>query len=345
MTQKFQITNGIFTGILIYGLCVLCACTIVRERDPRDGGGSAGTGGGIPQLQPKQVDLLVLTEIDPATANLANALDEIIRGAETVAMLRGVVFRKVALAPLYARVGSEVPLLYGRREPSSEDPLPGPSGPQGEGGAGIPFAPQPEMALGSLAAAMIYYAGDEGRAHLTDRVEMDGHNLAAVGANLGRYTVFVPEGGPADARPYFEEPVDGFVVIVFSGTRRYCGPTECLLDSSPQGQYFTRDQDGVAAWLSFLGDSGLPISKTVHIFVSTDEGAEADGFYQRCANLRGMPPGLIDILEPSPVAYFGPLADSINANGGRAQRISMCSALANPQRVSVDIASAISAAL
>ncbi len=297
--------SRIFAFLLVAaGAWAAVGCTIIRyvddpNNDPDDG------------PPPKVVDLLVMMDMSRATANLAQEYGSIIGGVQIALATQNVTIRHSALAPLNARTGEAVPLLYGEGEENSE--------------------------FFSIEEAVFFYTHDEGSQYLQDKEVSDAANLAILGRELDSRPIYHPTTADPDGSAYFSEPADGFVVLYFSATSRICGHSDadCEIEGQRPGDYFT-SEDGVGVtWLELPGGGSLPADKVFHGAVVSAEEVEYEEFYEACSKQPNFPAAKLDIMAPSEHAYYGPLVEAIVANGGAAQYVDLCEAMSRRMELKV----------
>ncbi|RVU48097.1 hypothetical protein EA187_01270 [Lujinxingia sediminis] len=331
-------------------LSMLSGCTLIRYVDPPPPPGE--------EFDPKVVDVLVLVDLPRGSANLMGGYANFMEMFEYALGEYNITTRQMAVAPLYRRQGDTPPLIYGRpalpssseqsevtprndgsnlSEPLPEDgetseprpepdenPTPGDSQPDDIGGG-------PGQAFG-LAETLLYYIGEEGQRHLDTRTDVPGENLAALGLDLDRATIFDPTGTLNDSRAYFKEAADGFVIIYLTGTSRPCahGSQACQLDGkSPAAYASTTDDANLASWLALPGPSGLSPSRIFHMPVATAEEVSFEQFADRCLAEPNFPAGALDVMEPSENAYFGPFINDLRSSGGQGYNVDLCQALSS----------------
>lgn len=285
---------------LTLALCALAlagGCTIVKyvdpPKDPED-----------VKPDPKIVDMLVLVDLDRSAANLNDSYHQVLGQLYVALGERGITVRKAAMAPLYHQVGGAVPLLYGDKDE--------------------------EGVFKDFGEAIAYYTYDDGAKYLQEQVEADGENLAVVGMELDERPIYKPGQAQVNATPYFELPADGFLVVSLSASPRRCGLDEagCQLDGrSPQAYFTETDEAGNARWLQLAGGQSLPVSKVFHLAIVTAEDKNFEDFESDCTLNPGFPAGKLDVMEPSDKAYFGPLIEAIEDQGGHAAMIDLCEAM------------------
>lgn len=273
----------------------LSGCTVIRYVDPNENNSNNTT------RPPRVVDMLVMVDLSRSSANLsgeyAAILSSLIGGLE----LQNVEVRRTALAPLERRSGETVPLFYGTDDPESE--------------------------FDNFGTAIAFYAQDGGDVFLTERAGSDGENLALLGMQIDERSIYRPSTSDSSGRPYFTEPGDGFIVVTLSASPRLCdaSDSDCQLNDNHPGEYWMTSSAEGADWLEFPGGGRLPANKIFHLFIGTQEGqSDFDAFYEHCKEQPNFPMAQIDVLQPSPARYFGPVTDRINGISGEAMNLDLC---------------------
>ena len=194
---------------LIITLLVSSGCTVFRDGQGGEGGasgsggsavggptgGTDGNGGTQPEQEPVNVDLLVMLPIDQSP--VVDIYPRLINQVVTAMELAFLVPQKIAVAPMYQRMGAEAPILWGQGDPEAE--------------------------FESYTEAIEYFASDEGITQLEDSDgHHDGQNLLDIGARLGMSAVFHPSAPAAEGRYYFDEVPEGLVVLWINPFSRRC---------------------------------------------------------------------------------------------------------------------------
>lgn len=303
-------TRSIWKTTLVAALCIaMASCTLIRYDDNGDNGGNDNHENGpvlndIP-IDAPVIDALVMVDLDRGAANIMDAYYQYLALIEHELTERDVYIRNIAVAPLYRQQSQQPALLYGRGAPDNLSP--------------------------DLSETLEHFVSQDGLAHLDGAVETPGENLAALGANLDRESIFNPETASEEGRAYFDEAEDGFVVFHLTGTTRACGHDDgdCALDGQPPAKYFT-DEDGEtgqATWLRLPGSTGLSVDDIAHISVVTPEGMDYETFVDTCADQPNFPMAYIDFLEPSEEhEYFGPKMRELDNEGGAGEVVDLCTA-------------------
>ncbi len=155
----------------------------------------------------------------------------------------------------------------------------------------------------------------------------EGKNLIEFGQGLNA-AALPPELGGIDRSAFFAVPHDLFIVVYLQPLARRCalGSSDCNVNGrSPADIFLDTNADGTASWLAF-SSGGIRPEQIVHVAIATSEGQSENDFATACTALPGFPPNLLDVMAPSPNAYFGPLADALNAaHPGTGQVADFCS--------------------
>ncbi|MBA2664028.1 MAG: hypothetical protein H0U74_17190 [Bradymonadaceae bacterium] len=280
----------------------MAGCTIIRDGNNNNNGNNTNN----VVVTPKVVDMLVLVDLDRGSANLSSHYHNILLGLIGSLTLKHIDVRSAALAPLYHRAGAVVPLIYGEGESGGE--------------------------FSNFGEAIAFYTYDDSNRYLQDRADADGENLAALGLDLGRRAIYRPETANPQARPYFQEAADGFIVVYLTAGQRPCAATDaaCQLDGKAPAAYFTaKNSEQNAAWLELAGDSGVQTKRIFHLAIVTPEGVSYDAFSRACTGYPDFPATMLDVMEPSPKAYYGPFVQALQSGGGKGTMIDLCQAMSS----------------
>jgi hypothetical protein len=208
------------------------------------------------------------------------------------------------MAPLYAQAEGAVPLLYGEPDEKGE--------------------------FGGFDEAIAFYTYDDGAQYLQQESSSDSENLATLGAELNTRALYRPTTADTNATPFFKEPTDGFVVLYLSASPRKCSANGdgCAVGGVDPTTYFTRSSGGTVDWLKLAGGGSLPKDKVFHGAIVTAEKTDYDTFYDQCSSYPNFPIAQLDVMEPSEDhAYFGPLIEGVQNNGGAGEVIDLCEAM------------------
>jgi hypothetical protein len=151
-------------------------------------------------------------------------------------------------------------------------------------------------------------------------------NVIEFGRGLGTQALPAELGG-IDRSAFFDVPHNLFIVVYLQPLPRRCalGTAACNVDGRSPTDIFTEtDSSGGAAWLSFTSGS-IPIGQVVHLSVATAEGQSQDAFEKSCKSVAGFPVNVLDVIAPSPNAFFTPLLSALNgANSGTGHAGDFC---------------------
>ena len=301
---------------LIYSSLLAClmilflgstGCTVFRDgeggRRGEQGGNMGGGGGGgmMEELDPIEVDLLVLATFDksPISESYSLIIDHLIAQLT----LRNVITNKVGIAPMYRRINETVPLLFGS---NAED---------------RPFDTYNDM--------LSFYTSEEGLNLIDTFSENDGANLIRLGARLGNTPLYHPQDNSIQGDYYFEEARDGLIVVWLNADARQCTLSECETDEGDSvAQVLTEtDENGNAAWLNLGGMQRLPAKKVFHLFVGTEETTDEDDFADSCEDRLGFDPSLLDFIAHSNIPLYSQLADRLDQANLPNDDVDFCKAL------------------
>ncbi|MFP4599690.1 MAG: hypothetical protein ACOC9W_00380 [Persicimonas sp.] len=300
MKTRIDATAFFRWGVLLLTIAALSqACMIVRD-SPSDNNGGSNTS----EPDPTVIDMLVLTQLDRSSGNMAPAYSQVLSNLEMHLGERGVAVRQMALAPLHRRSSEVVPLIYGRDDPQAQ--------------------------FSSTEEAIGFYALDNGAQYIQQMADAEVENLAALGLDLDERAIYRPTSGDPTARAYFGAPADGLLVVVISATPRLCEPSapDCQLDGVPPAEYFTReDADGNASWLSFSGDESLGADDVFFASIVTAEGVDSAQFDEKCRAYANFPASSLDFMQGSQTRFYRPFSESVRNQGGNATVVDLCKAI------------------
>ena len=324
------------------------SCTVVAPGGAPDGGTKIIIIPIRPDAlpQPKQItaSVLYVANLQRSSANLADAYSRIILGVTSYLDDKGIKLENMGLISTYADPFGPR-LLMGRRagvDPSSSLSLLAALAAARE--AGITDLTDPRLLpylSGSLsnikdedlALALKTLAGSgsfDGAGQISEAKA-----LIDFGRNINSLAL-PPEQGGIERSALFDKPRDLFLVVYLQPLPRHCaiGSTACLVDGRDPAAIFQETRaDGTAAWLAFSG-KGIRPEQIIQVSVATSEGEDITSFTQRCTHVPGFPPNLLDVIAPSPNAYFGPLMDALNgAHRGTGQRGDFCELIGNQDAI------------
>jgi hypothetical protein len=174
-------------------------------------------------------------------------------------------------------------------------------------------------------------------------------NLQQLGQNLSQLTI-PPQLVGGDSIPLYGTARDAFIVVTVHSTRRMCalGDAGCQLGGTGPVAYFAATRgDGTAQWLQAIGGApGVQVNRVMFVDIVTSEAETTAAFDARCSAVPGFSRTLLDVIEPSPVVYYGDFATQAGAQGMVARKIDLCDALGDSgtsllRTVAVDIATRI----
>jgi hypothetical protein len=296
MKRQYKSLGALAMLGMVFALC--SGCTIIRYVEGNN------DDNGTPQpLPPKEVDVLLMVELDRTTVQLAADYQNILTNLQAGLAKGGVTIRKLAVAPMYRRAGGAVPLIYGEGAPSSE--------------------------FSTFEEAIGFYARDGGQKYLRDRTDSEGENLAALGMTLNSASIYHPTSASTDNSPYFTTATDGFLVVQMTSKARACGYNDaaCKLDGKPAATYFTQESGSSVAWLELTDSTGLDRSKVFFLNVATAEGIDEETFVKRCEKKAGFNANNLDSMEPSANVYYEDFSAGLSDEGGWGEYMDMCDAM------------------
>lgn len=192
---------------------------------------------------------------------------------------------------------------------------------------GCNVASSPEAALQPAPNAVINYYAQ----HDTLRDPAEGcmsDSLLSVGERLTEVTTNYPSelAGGRSGLSVFNTKPDVVLVVHLDALERKAGFEEPACRSART--LAAQSGDGSLAWLSYAGPDPAP-EEVVHWFLTTEEGQSDAAFFAECKKSEGIDTGLFDSLQPSAKAYYGPLAQSLEASGQHTAVLQICRMLAN----------------
>lgn len=299
--------------LLIASLFTTTGCTVFRDRDPK----IEDNNGGKVVIKPKEIDLLILVDLDRGAANLSSHYHNIIATLVGELAIKKVNVRSAALAPLYQRTGQSVPLLYGEGLESSE--------------------------FSSFGETIAYYTFDDGQNHLPDNTKADGQNLADLGHNLGNQPIYHAESADPTGQAYFSEAADGMLVLYLSASARPCAlnDADCMINGdTPPVKYFSEldksdPDEPTAAWLQLANHTGLHPKRIFHLAIVTPEKVSYSDFANKCNGYPQFPATTLDVMEPSPNAYYTPFIEDLRKAGGHGNVLDLCQVLSSRARTTL----------
>ncbi|MCK6548210.1 hypothetical protein L6R52_20340 [Myxococcota bacterium] len=145
--------------------------------------------------------------------------------------------------------------------------------------------------------------------------------LVGVGEDLGAVvTQYPPELPGTSGRRVFGSAPDLVLVVHIDGEPRRAG----FDDAACSKTRAVLGADGAARWLGYA-DGAPPMDRVVHWFITSDELVDRETFVERCRAYEGFPSDVLDLVDPSPKALYGPLAGALDrAGAGRVAALPLC---------------------
>lgn len=155
----------------------------------------------------------------------------------------------------------------------------------------------------------------------------EAENVIDFGEGLNAFQL-PPEVGGIDRSALFDTPLDLFIVIYLQPLPRHCALSDaaCQVNGrAPNDIFLDTNADGTASWLTFANGGMMP-SRVVQAAIATPEGVSESAFEAKCMGVNGFQSSDLDVIGPSPSAYFQPLMADLNAvNPGTGQSADFCS--------------------
>jgi hypothetical protein len=268
--------------------------------------------------------LLVLVNLDASAANMAKAYGKLVQQLQLALALQTprIWIDTRAILPLNRTVGGSPRLIYAEQvaDPSATatpGSMTGGSHAQALGSTdgGLPTIDPSKVPASGLGdpnvMAQVLQAALQQQYLVEDPNRSEQQNLAEFGLMIGQQVVYQPDGTDVSAVPVFAAPENLFIVLTLNHLRRPCGVNDvaCQLGGqSPMAYFSATDLSGNALWLNFGPGASLPLSHIFHLAITTQEGVQGEDFYTRCSKQPGFPADYVDLIEPSPAAYYGPFA-------------------------------------
>lgn len=335
-------------GILLAACAALsgAACTIVAPDGPDAGPPKVktvlvpfpvGKPTELPPPKPLEASVLYVANLQKSSANLASQYASIIVGLAATWQTAGLQIDNMGLISTYAdQYGPR--LLLGRSAaagpPVSSLALlaalaaaadAGVTDPQALLAAIGPSLSNIDDSDPTSVATALQLLASSGNFEGTGETS-EAKNLIEFGQGLNAASLPAELGG-IDRSSFFAVPHDLFIVVYLQPLPRRCalGSTACNQNGrSPADIFLDTNPDGTASWLNFASGGILP-EQVVHVAVATAEGQSEKDFVTSCTALPGFPQNLLDVMAPSPNAYFGPLSNALNgAHPGTGQVADFC---------------------
>lgn len=361
MTSMTRSTNALLVSVSIALLAGAAGCTIVAP-EGMDGGMKPKPKiilvpvrpDALPQPRPLQASVLYVANLQRSSANLAGQYAGIITGLAAYWQSVGLSIANMGLISTYAdQYGPR--LLLGRSAAAGQPPsaLELAAAVASQADAGVAnyqnLLPLIGPTLGNIddsdlptALGLLASSGSfDG-----DGQTSEAKNLIEFGQGLNAFAL-APVLGGIDRSAFFDVPHDLFIVVYLQPLPRRCalGTSDCNVDGrSPLDIFTDTDVTGGATWLQFSTGS-IPPEKIVHVSVATSEGETESAFQARCAAVPGFPRNVLDVIAPSPAAYFKPLMNGLNgAHAGTGHSGDFCSLIGtDPTAALVALGSGVAA--
>lgn len=284
----------------------VAACTLIVEKPPVV----------VDPEPPKRAYMLWLLNLDKSAVNMAEEFETLIREFEVAlaGQSPAIVIDRLAVMPLNRRTSLGARLIYGEDVPTKPLDLTLQTGLDASLLDGVP--------VGRIAEVVTIAAGTAFLDQF-DPSRAEQQNLADIAATLASESAYDPFSSTA-GRPVFDGTPDLFIVGTITHLSRACAADspECALAGKSPATYFTAEADGKATWLN-VGE-GLSASRIFHVSFATGERESEETFFSRCGNVTGFPQAHLELLAPSPHAYYEPLSAIA---GGRFIREDLCTML------------------
>ena len=248
------------------------------------------------------IDVLIIASFDQSLIGeyyggvIDSIIDQLARYQVTVA--------HAAIAPMYRRLNTDTPLLYG--------------------------TPDEESEFNNYNEAFAYFSSEEGLLSLDNQSGLDGQNLLQLGARLGTSAVYHPRLGSEGSRYLYRAAQDGMLVVWINPFARRCQLNDCVGPEGDLGSKLTAaNERGEAEWLSLGGQERLPLNKIVHAFIGTEETSNEDDFFDRCSNRVGLPARILDHIEPSAIDLYKQLNNRLGDANLSSYRVDFCQAVSD----------------
>jgi hypothetical protein len=302
-------------------------CTIVTPASP-DGGNKTKIieipirPDALPPPKPLEASVLYVANLQRSSANLAGQYAGIMTGFEGYLQSVGLSIVNMGLISTYGdQFGPR--LLLGRSQAAQSTPsslaLLGLLAAEADAGVTDYQSLLPLIAgsLGNIddadlqpALQLLASSGNFDGDGETSEAE----NLIGFGAGLNA-AALPPALGGIDRSALFDQPHDLFIVVYLQPLPRRCAlpSAACNVNGqSPTDTFLATGADGGASWLTFASGSISP-EQVVQVSIATSEGESEAAFQTRCTAVPGFPLNDLDVIGPSPNAYFTPLMAALNA--------------------------------
>lgn len=140
--------------------------------------------------------------------------------------------------------------------------------------------------------------------------------LVSLGANLPDTVTQYPPGVPGtNGLSVFGAAPDLVLVVHLDHLGRRIGFEEPACDDARRALQ--------SDWLAYAGPD-VPRDRVLHWFLSTEEQLSRDAFVAGCKMVDGFPSSVLDSLEESRTAFYGPMDELVRSSGGSTAGLSMC---------------------
>ena len=351
-------------SLLAFALAAAAGCTIVAPGSP-DGGTKTKLvpypvpirPDALPPPKPLEASVLYVVNLQRSSANLAGQYAGIIGALDQYWQSVGLSVVNMGLISLYAdQFGPR--LLLGRNASSQQSSSSSSLALLGllaaEADAGVTDYQTLLPAIGGALAniddadlqPVLQLMASSG-AFDGDGVTCEAQNVVDFGGAID--TIALPsQYGGIDRSAFFDTPHDLFIVVYLQPLPRRCAIPSAACDiggRSPSDIFLDTDADGNATWLNFAS-GGISPSQVVQVAVATSEGESESDFDARCSRVPGFPLAVLDVIGPSPDAYFTPLLAALNAaHPGTGQSGDFCTLIGTSPAAAISSLGASVAAL
>lgn len=148
--------------------------------------------------------------------------------------------------------------------------------------------------------------------------------LVRLGASLTDAVTQYPPGlNGTNGRRVFGLAPDLVLVVHIDSVGRKTGYDEPGCQDAADA--FAADEDGIAPWLAY--QSSMPHDRIVHWFFTTQELVTRETFVAACKSVEGFPSSVLDTLEESRKALYGPLGQTVSGRGASVGVLPLCNML------------------
>jgi hypothetical protein len=151
--------------------------------------------------------------------------------------------------------------------------------------------------------------------------------LVSLGARLtDTVTQYPPELPGTNGVTVFGSAPDLLLIVHIDALGRKTGFDEAPCADAASA--IQDDDDGNATWLDYAGT--VPQNRIVHWFFATEELVSHEDFVGACTSIDGFPSSVLDNLEESKKAFYGPLGEAVADRGASVAALPMCNMLVEP---------------